>query len=131
MLTGTCGAMARESRERPEIFAPASSSSRKRSIWPGRKSVGIHPSASSPGGRPAEHVDDSGAEPDALGAGGKGAKDGDGIRPIRLRHPHRFEAEGLGALSELDRFGEREAALVGQVETELHRGIVPGRAPRV
>src|SRR3981081_1972532 len=82
-------------------------------------------------GRPAEHVDDAGAELDALGASGEGAKNGDGVGAVRLWHPHGLEPEGLGALSELNRLGEREAAFVRQVETELHRGIVLGRASRV
>ena len=77
------------------------------------------------GGRPAEDVDDASTELDALRAGGEAAEDGDGIRAIRFGHPDRFEAECLGALSELNCLGEREAALVGQVQSELHRGIVP------
>src|SRR3989440_1480854 len=83
------------------------------------------------GGRPAEYVDDARAELDAFGAGGESAQDGDGIGAIRFGHPDRFEAEGLSALSELNRLGERETSLIGQGETELHRGILRGPAPRV
>src|SRR5205823_1467614 len=81
------------------------------------------------GGRPAEDVDDAGAELDAVGAGGEGTKHGNGVRAVRFGRPDRVEAEGLGAQSELNRLREGEAALVGQGESELHRGIVPGSAP--
>src|ERR1700694_806306 len=83
------------------------------------------------GRRPAELVDDAGAKLDAFSAGGEGAEDGDGIGAIRLGHPNRLEAECLSALSELNRLGKGEAALIGQVQPELHRGIVPRRAPTV
>src|SRR6202022_549436 len=61
----------------------------------------------------------------------EGAKNGDRISSVCLWHRHRVEIECLRMLDELKRLGERKTALVGQGETELHRGIVPGPAPTV